>query len=64
MIKYDSNNKNGKNVQILNLTNLLLFDKLKSIGCAHGKHDVYRQCSVIVGCTKFNNTYDSDDTVN
>ena len=41
----------------------ILFDKLKSIGAAHGKHDVYRQCSVIVGCSKFNNTYDSDDSV-
>ena len=41
----------------------ILFDKLKSIGAAFGKHDVYRHCSVIVGCTKFENKYDSDDTV-
>lgn len=28
---------------------------------AHGKHDTYRFCTVIVFCTKFNNKVDSDD---
>ena len=40
----------------------LLADNLKRVGVAHGKHDVYRQVSVIVACTKFENTIDADDS--
>ena len=40
----------------------LLADNLKRVGVAHGPHDNYRQCSVIVACTKFENTIDPDDT--
>ena len=32
----------------------LLSTELKKIGVAHGKHDTYRVCTVIVFCTKFN----------
>jgi hypothetical protein len=39
----------------------LLSTELKKIGVAHGKHDTYRFCTVIVFCTKFNNKVDSDD---
>ncbi len=40
-----------------------LFDEnLEKIGIASGTHDVYRTCSVIVGCTRFENLDDSDDT--
>ena len=39
----------------------LLQEDLKRVGVAHGKHDVYRHCSVIVACTKFDNTIDPDD---
>ena len=40
----------------------LLDDKLKRVGVSHGKHNIYRECTVIVACTKFNNTVDADDT--
>jgi uncharacterized protein YkwD len=39
----------------------LLADNLNVIGVAHGTHDVYRNCSVIVAATQFENTYDSND---
>ena len=38
----------------------LLADNLNVIGVAHGTHDVYRNCSVIVAATQFENTYDSN----
>ena len=41
----------------------LLSSDLKRVGVAHGEHDTYRQCSVIVACTKFDNTIDADDSV-
>ena len=41
----------------------LLSDNLHQVGVAHGNHDTYRQCSVIVACTKFENTVDGDDSV-
>lgn len=40
---------------------VLLSPTLKQIGVAHGSHDSYRQCSVIVECDKFENTIDGDD---
>ena len=40
----------------------LLNDNLKKVGVASGKHDTYRTATIIVGCTKFENTSDSDDT--
>ena len=40
----------------------LLNDSLKKCGVASGKHDTYRTATIIVGCTKFENTSDSDDT--
>ena len=40
---------------------VLLNSALKQIGVAHGSHDSYRQCSVIVECEKFVNTIDGDD---
>ena len=40
----------------------LLDENLEKIGIASGKHDTYRTCSVIVGCTRFENSDDSDDT--
>ena len=39
----------------------LLADNLQRVGVAHGTHDTYRQCSVIVACTQFQNTKDADD---
>lgn len=39
----------------------LLSTNLKKIGVAHGKHNTFRFCTVIVLCTKFNNKVDSDD---
>ena len=39
----------------------LLSTDLKSVGVANGKHDIYRHCTVIVSCTKFENTKDDDD---
>ena len=41
----------------------LLSDKLKKIGVAHGKHDLYNKCTVIVACTTFKNKFDPDDSV-
>ena len=41
----------------------LLFENLHRIGVAYGKHDTYRQCSVIVACSSFENTVDGDDTI-
>ena len=41
----------------------LLDDKLKKVGVAHGKHDLYNNCSVIVACTTFKNKFDPDDSV-
>lgn len=40
----------------------LLSKDLKKVGVAFGEHDVYRQCSVIVASTTFQNN-DGDDTV-
>ena len=40
----------------------LLDENLEKIGIASGKHGTYRTCSVIVGCTNFENSDDSDDT--
>ena len=40
----------------------LLDTKLKKVGVAHGEHNDYRFCSVIVACTTFENTIDGDDT--
>ena len=42
----------------------LLSTDLKSVGVANGKHDIYRHCTVIVSCTKFENTKDDDDSEN
>ena len=39
----------------------LLSTDLKSVGVANGKHSIYRHCTVIVSCTKFENTVDDDD---
>lgn len=42
-----------------------LFNKsLKRIGVASGKHDDYGTATVIIFCTKFENSVDSDDTEN
>ena len=41
----------------------LLADGLKRIGVAYGTQETYRFCSVIVACSKFENTVDSDDSV-
>ena len=38
----------------------LLDENLKSVGICSGKHDIYRTCSVITACTRFNSD-DSDD---
>ena len=43
------------------LREALLSGDFKQIGVAHGSHDQFRQCSVIVECTKFENTVDGDD---
>ena len=40
---------------------VLLSKDLKQIGVAHGSHDTFRQCSVLVYCEKFENTVDGDD---
>ena len=42
----------------------LLNKSLKRIGVASGKHDIYRTATIIILCTKFENTVDSDDTEN
>ena len=39
----------------------LLSTDIKKVGVANGKHNTYRHCTVIVSCTKFDNTIDSDD---
>lgn len=44
--------------------NTLLNKSLKRIGVASGKHDIYRTATIIILCTKFENTVDSDDTEN
>lgn len=40
----------------------LLSTDLKKFGAASGKHNIYRVCTVIFFCTKFNNDFDEDDT--
>ena len=39
----------------------LLADNLNKIGVAHGPHNTFRNCSVIVMASQFENTYDSND---
>ena len=39
----------------------LLSTNLKRIGVANAKHPTYRFCTLIISCTKFTNTYDSND---
>lgn len=39
----------------------LLSTDLKFIGVANSKHSTYRYCTLIISCTKFDNTFDSDD---
>ena len=41
----------------------LLADGLKKVGVAYGPQDTYKYCSVIVVCSKFDNTVDGDDSV-
>ena len=41
----------------------ILDEKIKMIGAAYGKHDVYKSIAVIVLCEKFVNTKDNDDKV-
>ena len=45
-----------------NQRNALLNKDLKRIGVASGKHDIYRVATVITLCTKFTNSYSSDDS--
>ena len=40
----------------------LLNKSLKRVGVASGKHDIYRVATVIIFCTKFENSVDSDDS--
>ena len=40
----------------------LLNKSLKSIGVASGKHDIYKNATIIILCTQFQNTVDSDDS--
>ena len=40
----------------------LLNKSLKRVGVASGKHDIYRVATVIIFCTKFQNSVDSDDS--
>ena len=40
----------------------LLSTELKRVGVANAKHATYRFCTLIISCTKFKNTYDSDDS--
>mgnify|MGYP003571429730 CR=1 FL=1 len=42
----------------------LLNPILKRVGVSQGKHDIYRTVTVIVSCTVFQNSVDSDDTEN
>ena len=39
----------------------LLSTDLKYIGVANSKHSTYRYCTLIISCTKFDNTFDSND---
>jgi len=39
----------------------LLNKSLKRVGVASGKHDIYRVATIIIFCTKFQNSVDSDD---
>ena len=39
----------------------LLSTELKKVGVANAKHPTYRFCTLIISCTKFKNTVDSDD---
>ena len=39
----------------------LLSPALKRVGVASGKHEVYRTATMIIMCTKFENTVDADD---
>ena len=39
----------------------LLSKDLHKIGVANAPHDTYRYCTLIISCTDFVNTYDSDD---
>ena len=39
----------------------LLSPALKRVGVASGKHDVYRNATMIIMCTKFENSVDADD---
>ncbi len=41
----------------------LLHKAAKRIGVASGKHDIYRTATIIVFCTKFENTVDADDSI-
>lgn len=40
----------------------LLSTDLKRVGVANAKHSTYRFCTLIISCTKFTNTFDSDDS--
>ena len=40
----------------------LLNKSLKRIGVASGKHDIYKNATIIILCTQFQNTVDSDDS--
>jgi hypothetical protein len=44
--------------------NVLLNKAVKRIGVASGKHDIYRNASIIIFCTKFDNSVESDDYEN
>ena len=39
----------------------LLSTDLKKVGVANATHPTYRFCTLIISCTKFKNTFDSDD---
>ena len=39
----------------------LLSSSLKRVGVASGKHDIYRTATMIIMCTKFENSIDADD---
>ena len=45
-----------------NQRDALLNNSLKRIGVASGKHDIYRTATIIILCTVFENTVDSDDS--
>ena len=42
----------------------LISPDLIKIGIASGKHDNYESITIIVSCTEFNNTFDTDDNEN